>query len=96
MKLKTTAHLAIRMPALLAALTLLVMTTAGTAPGLFHGDDLDHCCEFCHIGHLPVLESVSGVNVVAPPELVLSVAAANAVDPYDHTYEFSLARAPPA
>ena len=90
------AKLAIRTPALLAALTLLVMTTAGAAPGLFHSDDFDHCCEFCHIGHVPVLEPASGVSILAPPQLISLMAPANTAEGCDRSFEFSLARAPPA
>ena len=47
---------AVRLPAAVAIFALLVVTTAAVTPGLFHGDDLDHCCEFCHLGHLPLLK----------------------------------------
>ena len=91
-----TLKLAIRTPALLAVLTLLVMTTAGAAPGLFHSDDADHCCEFCHVGHLPVLEPAAGVSIPAPPALISLMAPTNAAEGCDHSFGLSLARAPPA
>jgi len=58
----------LRAPALLAVLSLLVMTTAGAAPGLFHGGDLDHCCEYCHLGHAPVLEPAPGLESPVPAQ----------------------------
>ena len=60
---------AVRLPAAVAIFALLVVTTAAATPGLFHGDDLDHCCEFCHLGHLPILKPGAGVTYQAPPSL---------------------------
>ena len=90
------AQFAIRVPALLAVFTLLVITTTAAAPGLFHGDDLDHCCEFCHLGHVPILKPALGVTFYAPPQLVSWIAAASPSSHYDHSSEFANSRAPPA
>ena len=62
---------AVRLPAAVAIFALLVVTTAAATPGLFHGDDLDHCCEFCHLGHLPILKPGVGVTYQAPPSLAV-------------------------
>ena len=64
--------LAVRLPAAVAIFALLVITTAAATPGLFHGDDLDHCCEFCHLGHLPILKPGAGVTYHAPPSLAVT------------------------
>ena len=63
-------RLAFRLPAAAAVFALLLTTTAGAAPGLFHGDGLDHCCEFCHVGHVPVLKPSGGIEYSAPPAAV--------------------------
>lgn len=62
---------ALRLPAAVAIFALLVVTTAAVTPGLFHGDDLDHCCEFCHLGHLPLLKPGAGVTYQGPPSLAV-------------------------
>lgn len=86
----------VRLPAAAAVFALLVITTAAAAPGLFHGDDLDHCCEFCHLGHLPILKPGAGVTYYAPPSLATTFRS----DPAPRQSYFSLSvhhsRAPPA
>ncbi len=86
---------AVRVPALLAVFTLLVITTSAAAPGLFHGDDLDHCCEFCHLGHAPILRPAAAVTLHAPPRLVSWIAVAGLAGQADHSCEFTHSRAPP-
>ena len=63
--------LSVRLLAAVAVFALLVITTAAASPGLFHGDDLDHCCEFCHLGHLPILKPAAGFTYQAPPSLAV-------------------------
>ncbi len=86
---------AVRVPALLAVFTLLVITTSAAAPGLFHGDDLDHCCEFCHLGHAPILRPSAAITLHAPPRLISWIAVAGRAAQADHPREFTHSRAPP-
>lgn len=86
---------AVRLPALLAVFTLLVITTSAAAPGLFHGDDLDHCCEFCHLGHVSIPRPAPAITFHAPPRLVSWIAVAGPAGQADHSCEFTHSRAPP-
>jgi len=86
---------AVRVPGLLAVFTLLVITTSAAAPGLFHGDDLDHCCEFCHLAHVPLLRPVAATTFHAPPRLISWISVAGPAAQADHACELSHSRAPP-
>ena len=88
-------QVAIRVPALLAVFTLLVITTSAAVPGLLHGDDLDHCCEFCHVAHVPLLRPVAAITFHAPPRLISCISVAGPAAQADHSCEFSHSRAPP-
>ena len=87
---------AARLPAAVAVFALFVITTAAATPGLFHGDDLDHCCEFCHLGHLPILKPGAGVTYQAPPSLAVTFLFE--ADPQQSHSSLSVchSRAPPA
>ena len=87
---------AVRLPAAVAVLALLVVTTAAATPGLFHGDDLDHCCEFCHLGHLPILKPGAGVTYQAPPSLAVSFRFEAAPQQSHSSLSVCHSRAPPA
>ena len=89
-------RLVVRLPAAAAVFALLVIITAAAVPGLFHSDDLDHCCEFCHLGHLPILKLGAGVTYFAPPSLATTSRSEAA--PRQSYLSLSLrnSRAPPA
>ena len=89
-------QIAFRLPALAAVWTLLVITTAAAAPGLFHGDHLDHCCEFCHLGHLPILKPAARVVFHTPAMLVSAIGSERAPQSAYHSLDTQPARAPPA
>lgn len=87
---------AVRLPAAVAIFALLVITTAAATPGLFHGDDLDHCCEFCHLGHLPILKPGAGVNYQVPPSLAVPFRIEAAQQQSHSSPSVHHSRAPPA
>ncbi len=87
---------AVRLPAAAAVFALLVITTAAAAPGLFHGDGLDHCCEFCHLGHLPILKPGAGVTYYAPPSLAVTFRSEAAPQQSYFSLSVRHSRAPPA
>ena len=86
----------VRVPAAAAVFALLVITTAAAAPGLFHGDDLDHCCEFCHLGHLPILKPGAGKTYHAPPGLATTFRSQTAPQQSYFSLNVNRSRAPPA
>ena len=88
---------AVRLPAAAAVFAFCVITTAAATPGLFHGDDLDHCCEFCHLGHLPILKPGAGVTYYATAELGCPHSDSEAA-PQESYFSLSVhhSRAPPA
>lgn len=88
--------LTVRLPAAIAVISLLVVTTAAATPGLFHGDDLDHCCEFCHLGHLPLLKPSAGVSYQAPPSLAVPFRIEAAQQQGHSSPSVRRSRAPPA
>ena len=81
---------------LLVGLALLVVTTAGSSPGLFHGDDFNHCCEFCHLGHLPILKPAPRVICHAPLLQIWSARLETAAVPDLFSAAPCTARSPPA
>ena len=87
---------AMQVAALMAGLALLVITTAASSPGLFHGDDFNHCCEFCHLGHVPILKPVPRVTCHAPPLQVSSLGIETAGAPDSFSAVPRAARSPPA
>jgi hypothetical protein len=87
--------LGVRLPALLAVFAILLATTAAAAP-LLHGGDLDHCCEFCHIGHVPILKPAGGIVFHAPVALVSSVIVASQLCVEHCSFGTPSSRAPPA
>ena len=89
-------HWLLRLAALPAVVALLVMTTAGAAPGLFHGDGLDHCCEFCHLGHAPILKSVASLTIPAPSVSATAVILIAKTAASQHRLGLPSLRAPPA
>ena len=95
--MKTTLiGLSVRLPVAVAVFALLVVTTAAATPGLFHGDDLDHCCEFCHLGHLPLLKPSAGVSYQAPPSLAVPFRIEAAQQQSHSSSSVRRSRAPPA
>ena len=86
----------VRLPAAVAVFAFCVITTAAATPGLFHGDDLDHCCEFCHLGHLPILKPDAGVTYQAPPSLAVPVRLEAAPQQRHSSLSVHHSRAPPA
>jgi hypothetical protein len=60
-----------------------------------HGKDHPHCCVFCHVGHLAVLKTASGLRFMRPQ----LVASQLAVQEYHSTFDYrvvpSPSRAPP-
>jgi hypothetical protein len=93
--LRRLAQFAIRLPALLAVAAILLMTTAAVAP-LLHGGDLDHCCAFCHLGHMPILKPATGIVLHAPVSLVSWLAAEQSFEATYRTAGAPSSRGPPA
>jgi hypothetical protein len=87
--------LAIRLPALLAVIAILLATTAAVAP-LLHGGDFDHCCEFCHLGHVPLLKPAAGIVYHAPAALLSRLADQQSLNAESRTAGIPSCRAPPA
>jgi hypothetical protein len=85
---------AIRLPALLAVVAILLATTAAVAP-LLHGGDLDHCCEFCHLGHVPILKPATGIVFHAPSALISWLAVEQNLEAEHRTAGMPSSRAPP-
>jgi len=89
-------HFAIRIPALLAVLGILFATTAAAAPGVLHGDDFDHCCQICHLGHMKTLKPTCGV-IFHTPAIVYTLICPDSHPETEHQLAGSAAsRAPPA
>ena len=87
---------AVRLLAAAAVFAFCVITTAAATPGLFHGDDLDHCCEFCHLGHLPILKPGVGVTYQPPPSLAVPFRFQAAPQESHFSLSVHHPRAPPA
>jgi hypothetical protein len=86
---------AVRLPALLAVVAILLATTAAAAP-LLHGGELDHCCEFCHLGHVPILKPATGIVFHAPVALISWVTIAQGLSIEHLSLGSPSSRAPPA
>jgi hypothetical protein len=92
--LRHLAQFAIRLPALLAVVAILLATTAAEAPRL-HGGDLDHCCQFCHLGHVPILKPATGIVFHAPAALIYWLAVEQSLEAEYGTAGMPSSRAPP-
>lgn len=87
---------AIRIPAALALAGLLVILVAAATPGLLHGDHLGHCCQFCHLGHAPLLKPAPGLVFHAPPANPVWFSTSVSIAEFSHSLAAAPARAPPS